>query len=135
MRFEIGIDLAKRIARIRVIGTLDVSEFSSIITEFTDHPDFVPGMPAIWDMREADLRQITETDLRSVGEQSRQLAGRRGNARVALVVQDDFRFGMARMTQVLAASPNLDMAVFREFGAAEEWVSGWPRSDGGEDAV
>ena len=132
MRFEFSIDSVKRLARIRVVGVLDVSEFSARVTDFTDHPDFIQGMPAIWDMRDADLRSITEKDMKSIGDQSRQLAGRRGNARVALVVTDDFRFGMARMTLVLAESPNLDMAAFRELVAAEEWVSGLPRSDDGE---
>lgn len=124
MRFETHIDSAKGIARIRITGPMDVSGFSAVVTEFMDHPDFVPGMPAIWDMREADLERITEEEIRSIGSQSRQLAERRGSARVALVVSDDFRFGMARMTQVLAASPNLEMAAFRDFASAEKWVFG-----------
>lgn len=106
----------------RVVGAFDASEFSAGIIELMDHPDFIPGMPAIWDMGDADLSQVTKAAMRSVGVQSRQLADRRGNARVALVVPDDFRFGMARMLQVLGESPNLDMEVFRTFDEAEEWI-------------
>ncbi len=129
MHLEIDIDSVRPLARIRIVGAFDVSEFSAGLTELIERPDFIPGMPAIWDLREADLMGVTGRDMVAVGEQSRLRADRRGNARVALVVPDDFRFGMARMLQVLGESPNLDMKVFREFGAAEEWIVGLPRSD------
>lgn len=128
MRLEVDIDSARGIARMRVIGAWDESEFSAGITKLTDRPDFLPGMPAIWDMGDADLGGMTEEDMRAAGEQCRRLAHRRGNAKVAMVVQDDFRFGMARMLEVLGGAPNLDIAVFRDFGAAEAWVVGEPGS-------
>ena len=129
MRLEIKIDSVRSIARMRVFGVWDVSEFSARLTELTDHPDFKPGMPAIWDMRDADLAGMTKGDMLAAGEKSRQLADRRGNARVAFVVPDDLRFGMARMPQVVGRSPNLDIQVFRDFAAAEAWIAESPGSD------
>lgn len=123
MRFETHIDSANRIARIRITGAFDVSRFSAIVTDIMEHPDFIPGMPAVWDMREAELGHVTEQEMRSIGDQSQHLAERRGNARAALVVSDDFRFGMARMTQVLGKSPNLEMAIFRDLVSAEDWAT------------
>ncbi len=135
MRIEIDIDSVRRIARMRVFGAWDVSDFSAKITELTDNPNFIPGMPAIWDMRDADLGGMTKGDMLALGEQSRQLAHRRGNARVALVVPDDLGFGVARMLEVRGAAPHLDIAVFRAFGEAEEWIVASPQSDVGGDAI
>ncbi len=41
---------------------------------------------------------------------------------MALVVSDDFSFGVARMHQVLGESPNLEVSVFRDLSTAEGWA-------------
>ena len=58
-----------------------------------------------------------------------------GKARLAIVASDDLNFGVARMHEVLGASPNLEIAVFRDLSAAEEWALGGGSSSGEESAT
>ncbi len=124
---DFEIDRSKGIVWVRVSGAVDIPAVFERGVDFLDHPDFVPGMPTVWDLREADLSAIGEADMRLVGLRNRDLAERRGRARMALVVSDDFSFGVARMHQVLGESPNLEVSVFRDLSAAEGWAL---RSDG-----
>ena len=119
MSIDFEIDRSKGIAWVRVSGALDVPAAFERAVEFLDHPEFVPGMPTVWDLREADLSAIGQADMRLAGVWNRDLAERRGRARIALVVSDDFSFGVARMHQVWGESPNLEVSVFRDLSAAE----------------
>ena len=133
MPFEIDIDPIRQIARIRVSGRIERAEFESSARRFLEHPDFVPGMPAIYDLRDIDFGSHTAEESKIIGEMNQGFAKRRGSAKIALVVSDDFRFGMARMHQVVSESPNLNVSVFRNLDEAEEWALASPPSDIGDD--
>ena len=47
-----------------------------------------------------------------------------GSARVAIVVNNDVNYGMARMTQMLAEAqtPTITIRAFRKFEDAERWL-------------
>lgn len=122
MSIDFEIDRNKGIAWVRVSGALDIPAVFERAANFLDHPDFVAGMPTVWDLRDADLAAFGEADMRLVGVRNRDLAERRGRARMALVVSDDFSFGVARMHQVLGESPNLEVSVFRDLSTAEGWA-------------
>ena len=138
MSIDFEIDCSKGIVWVRASGPIDISDVFERAVDALDHPDFVPGMPTVWDMREADLSAYGQADMRLAGVRNRDLAERRGTARMAVVVSDDFSFGVARMHQVLGESPNLEVSVFRDLSAAERWAlrgSGSGEEDSGERSM
>jgi len=124
MQVEVSIDRGLNLAVIRITGNLLLGEVTRHAMAFVERPDVVPGMPAIFDLREADFSSFGATDSRSLAEVNRRLATRRGSARVAFLVQSDLGYGVLRMHEVLGQSPNLQVRVFRDLMEAQHWVLG-----------
>jgi hypothetical protein len=122
MEVEVSIDGERRIAVVRITGTLDVGELARQAASFVERPDFVPGMPAIFDLRGLDFASFGAPESRAVAHVNRKLAPRRGAARVAAVVDGDLAFGILRMHEVLGQSPNLLVRAFRDLEEARRWV-------------
>ena len=66
MRLEVDIDSSRQLARIRILGPFEPSQFLAAAKEFLAHPEFTPGMPAIYDLRGADLKLVTAEDLKFI---------------------------------------------------------------------
>lgn len=105
-------------------GVLSVRRMESVIQEVVDRDDFVPGMGTLWDLRAADLSNVTSGDLRYLRQSRTDLAPRRGAGRVALLATDDLTFGISRMVEASTAVPGISIMVFRDEGQAVSWVSG-----------
>lgn len=124
MQIEISIDPDRHVAMVHIAGRLDMREVARAAAAFVDHPDFTPGMPAIFDLRDVDFASFGAAESRAISEINRRLASRRGSARVALLVESDLGFGVLRMHEVLGQSPNLQVRVFRDMVEAQHWVLG-----------
>lgn len=119
---EISMDSHLNLAVIRISGPLVQEEVARQAAAFVERPDFVPGMPAIFDLRELDFSSLGPAESQAVWEMNRRLAVRRGSARVAMVVDSDLGFGVLRMHEVLGRSPNLQFRVFRDVQEAQHWA-------------
>ena len=129
MPIDLSFDQTLGIAVLRVVGTADVEEVFSCTAAMVEHKDFVRGMPSLWDLTEADVEPVNRGRAERVGHDNKRLADRRGQARVAIVGNDDLRFGIARMLGVLSTSPNLEVMVFRDLKSAQEWAVSEDGSD------
>jgi hypothetical protein len=122
MPIEWSIDKQRRLAMARVTGVVDAGEVVGGLAELVGHEDFVPGMPSVWDLSEADISILNKDGMKSVGLHNRATADRRGEAKAAIVSSEDLSFGVGRMLEVLSASPNLEIRVFRDLESAQEWA-------------
>lgn len=80
--------------------------------------------PRLWDLREADLSQLTRAELRLVARRVRALDLSREESRVSVVVSRDVDFGVMRMFELTEADalPGA-IRVFRDFSDAQMWAS------------
>ena len=97
-----------------LIGLLDVIESS---------PTWPPDTAAVWDLREADFSAARTDDLRTVlAEHATREA--RVRARIAMIADDDLKFGMLRMYELMGGDRLGAVRIFREREAAERWALG-----------
>jgi hypothetical protein len=95
-------------------------EWRAAVDAFLADPDYAPGMPVVHDWREAqDVPSPIEIQKRAA-----YVAGRLSSqpTRWALVVRGVESYGMARMAQGLMADSAVDVRMFRDATAAEDWV-------------
>lgn len=86
------------------------------------HPAFKPGIPAIWDLREADLSSVNAAEAAESARSNERDKAARGRSRVALVVKDKFSYGMARVYLAYGAVEHLDFQIFFELEDARQWI-------------
>jgi len=102
-------------------GATSSDDMITNIASLVDHPSFTPGLRVLLDMREVvpslhrpDVLDIA-TYVKSQGEKLRDL-------RLAVVVTRDSSFGMAHEQKAALAGSLMEMEVFRDVGAALEWL-------------
>ncbi len=122
MTHRIRLDDSRRYFRIIVVGQLTLSYIEEIVEEMMEGPDFRPNLGVLWDLRSADVRLLAGIELSLMRESRRRAAVRRGSARIALLADDDYTFGMSRMAEVSADVPELPIRVFRDEVEAEKWI-------------
>jgi len=122
LTFEIEVDKSGRFCLVRLRGRMDISEYESAMHAFQEHPGVVPGMATVYDLREAQMGHLNADDFRTMSVYNEKNAARRGPARIAIVVPDAVHYGLARMYQVLGATPNLDTQVFTDHEKAVQWA-------------
>ncbi|MEW6322747.1 MAG: hypothetical protein AB1635_16880 [Acidobacteriota bacterium] len=97
-----------------------VEDWESALTELLGS-----GVPAdvrtLWDLRAMDFRNVDRRTLAQINEFRRRSPGRT-TARLALVVADDFAFGMARMFELMSAESDGRIMVFRDYDEAVAWL-------------
>lgn len=123
MRYEIRIDSSRGLCRVRFTGAVEPSELEAFRADFRAALDATPAMPTLYDLRQASLDRATASQMRQLGAVNASLSEWRGASRLALLVGDDLSFGLMRMYEVLGASPNLRIQVFRDEREAEEWAA------------
>jgi hypothetical protein len=111
-----------RLFRVLLIGRVDVTRVLATLTEMFAHPNFAPGVPAIWDANDADLSALKREDFHAFREYQAQRVATRGRARIAMVSGNDLEFGFGRMFAQMANLSHLEINVFREMEDAEHWV-------------
>jgi len=123
MPLSFTIDTELHILRITVEGAPSMRDQVKLAAEWTQHPDYRPGMPILLDNRlrtePSDTQHITE------------VAGEAGCAsflpkgtRCAVVVASDAEFGMTRMFASLSDERPLVTVPFRNISDAEQWLTG-----------
>lgn len=108
---------------VRVSGPVTRDIYEPAVRTVLDLPIFEKGMSLIFDLREADLTQLHADDFRHFAIVNARFAGRRGQARSALVVRDKLQFGMMRMYSTLGGTENLQNEIFSDLDAAITWAT------------
>ncbi|MFQ5703788.1 MAG: hypothetical protein ACE5HT_07180 [Gemmatimonadales bacterium] len=115
------LDQEHRIVRISVTGVVEAREHQLQYEEITRS---YPSWNRLWDFRDADLSQLSESDLASIADFAAQREDPKERPRVALLVGRNVDFGVSRMYEVLAEERySATFSVFRDEAAAERWLS------------
>lgn len=117
------VDLSEGAAHITLRGAFGYRQFEEALTAMVRHPAYRTGMNALWDLRGGGFSRIVNAELKRMIDTARDHDGLRAGARVALLVETDLEFGLARMTEILAGDLASEIRVFRDPDAAAAWVS------------
>jgi hypothetical protein len=84
-----------------------------------------PSQNVVWDISDAEISELSATDVRSIAETTKQLAHSRPGGKTAIVSAADMPFGLARMYQAFAelAEQKSHVEVFRSREEALAWIS------------
>ena len=87
------------------------------------HERFRKNADALWDLREANMPDVTGNDFVQLARFIRSKTEERGSHyKVALVVTSDYQFGVARMYEAHTDRPPVEMMAFRAMEDAECWL-------------
>lgn len=112
---------------IRVNQIVDVDDLLSMRQMLIEDPEFISGMPTLYDIRQEAVNVITKEHIRTIGDQTDSIIHRRGKHRTALLAGDDLSFGLSRMYEILGEHPDINLTVFRD----EEEAINWLKEDDG----
>ena len=87
------------------------------------HQAFKTGIPAIWDLREADLSTVNAAEAAESARNSERKKAARGRSKVALIVKGKFEYGMARVFLAYGAVEHLNFKLFYGIDEAKQWIS------------
>jgi hypothetical protein len=108
----------------RISGEFGVQEFRTTTSEELGHPEFRPGMDALWDFTQADISKVTSDDVRTMVQRMQQVSRQRGSGyRIAIVAPDDLTFGLSRMYEAQSAGLDREIRVFRDEKEALAWLA------------
>jgi hypothetical protein len=106
----------------KIVGQLDLPDYNKQMKDFVQSDEFPSDVNTLWDLREMDFSdhdyQMEERIVKARGE----LNKKRGNAKVALVVESAIQYGMARVFQSLADPHSSIIRVFYSYEDAQDWV-------------
>ncbi len=119
----VNIQIQSGIATLTATGPLIGADIQAALAEYLKHPDRIVGMPAIWDLRTADMESLTTEDVRElVGQFSvhiHELA-----KHVAIIVDNPLQYGMARAWQQWAESKaHQNRRIFPTPEQAHQWLA------------
>ena len=95
-----------------------LSDVIDIMDDWVTDTDFEPPLHALVDVRKAEFAPSAH----EVRVGARRLERFGDSARIALVVADDFQFGLGRMLGILSESSGVDLRPFVELEEAARWV-------------
>ena len=122
MPIEVDIEPVTGFRTYTVRGAITADEVRSTLEKVYALKDINPGASALWDLREADIKIPTE-DARHLSDFVGKLIGEGVGGKAALIVPEDFEFGMARMYEtILASQSRKRVKVFRDWGEASSWL-------------
>ena len=125
MPIETRIDTETGLRTHVLIGSVSQEEVEDALGEVYSRPDFLPDADTLCDLREANLGQLSHTVIKSIADYVAKNRGAKSGARTAVVVGRDLGFGLARMyEQMLMASTDLRVRVFRDTDEAMAWLEG-----------
>lgn len=123
MDWEIELDEASRYARITTHGTFGNSDYLRLVDEVLSHPNWRPGLPALFDHRDLTMSGVTYDVMRRAGETHLANDDRIGDGKAAILMASAADFGSARQFENLVESQaQARLKVFLDVGQAEAWV-------------
>lgn len=128
MPISSNIDSASGLVTLTVHGPVDGAMIKQALQTVVDDPHFTPGADMLWDFADAQGQNPTGEAIQDLVRFVGSLKERRGSGyKVALVTRGDLEYGFARMYEAYAESLPFAVKVFRDRGAASEWLMSQPR--------
>ncbi len=82
----------------------------------------------LWDLRlAADSDDLNYQGIKMVVDQARAVREGKWHRKTAILVGEDFRYGLARMYKSLAVDLPMEVEIFSDIRQAEQWLSGGER--------
>lgn len=122
MTISYRIDPDQGIVLTEASDVLTVRELMAHKQALLNDPQFRPGLKELSDVRQVDQLAVTPDDLRALAAFDHKHAAVLSEHKLALLVPNDYVFGMARMYQLLSESGGDNVMVFREEGEARRWL-------------
>lgn len=106
----------------RLRADVTVAEVLARHAALLEHPAFAPGVHTIWDVRGVSAPSWTLEDVRRIGSVIEGNASRRGEARVAVLVDSSTFYGIVRMLEQGSGLRVVAVRPARTIDAAVAWV-------------
>ena len=119
---EIKIDDERGIVRVTPARPVTVEDVCLAIDQIIEQPGFKKGLPSIWDMRFTELMNINADDIRQISEYANGVKDKRGDTRIAFIVNSDLAYGLGRMFEMVNATSHIRARVFRDYQEGEAWA-------------
>lgn len=120
---NLSIDRQRRVATVKLSGTLQATDLKDGFAAMVSHPDFEPGFNSLWDLRSASLARLDFEALRDIVRLAATKRDARGSGKVALVVTADVDYGVSRVYEMLASGLPTVVGVFRSVEEATAWFA------------
>jgi hypothetical protein len=118
-----AIDAKQRYVYTTVSGTIDLTEVLNHRRDLLADPAFAPDMPELADARTLKVVDFPPSSLSVVVQQDLLMSERMATTfRVALLLEDDRFFDLARGYERLSMPYGNDVAVFRDLESARRWL-------------
>jgi hypothetical protein len=104
-----------------VTSPLTIPQLEEMLVGVTSSKDFPPDTRTLWDLRGVDFEGIDRGFEELVISVRRQYP-QRGEARIALVVEDQLGLGMTRMYEILGEDLPQQTRVFTSYAEGEQWL-------------
>jgi len=124
MEHTITFDSSNRQFNIKTKGDGDVSGIIAFFKDIIAHPQWKPGLKILLDHRNLKTDSLKMDGIQSISQFFKQSGPKFGDGKMALVMERDIDFGLARTWEILTAD-DVDIAieVFRSMGEASKWLA------------
>jgi hypothetical protein len=122
MPISYRIDSSRGLILTTASDTLTIDDLIAHKAALLADPQFRPGLKELSDVRGVRSLTLGPPEMRRLASLDSEHKARLGDYRLALVVPEDFLFGMARMYQQLTEENLPDIGVFRSVEKAVEWL-------------
>jgi hypothetical protein len=110
-----------RLIKAFATGIIRADDLHGLLKAILADPALVPGLRGLYDSRYAEP-DITVMQLAEVANEARKLLAR-GVGRIALVAHSQTTYRVAKTFSILARAIGIDVDVFTDTEAAEEWLA------------
>jgi hypothetical protein len=114
---------AKTITR-RVSGKLSVADIKTAMQDIQHHPEFKKGMHAIWDLSQADVRDISSHDIKDLIREIQKAIDLRGSDfKIAIIAPEDLSYGLSKVFEGYGMELPIFIRVMRSHDEANAWIN------------
>ena len=107
----------------RQVGTIDDEEFQNSYRSLFEDTGFKPSTNLLVDLRQADSSRRSQEAIQGFARYMKEWVQKVAKkSRVVVIAPKDVSFGLARMYEAYSESAHIEFAVFREAGAALEYL-------------
>jgi hypothetical protein len=121
MPINLRYDRVKKILYATIQEQTNPNEFSNATKEMVSSNEYPPDVRVLWDARSAKL-PLFDTRILMEFIEIRKRYPERGKAKLAIIVSNDFAFGITRMYEMLSSHLPQNIMVFKDFGQGEQWL-------------
>jgi len=121
MPIECRIDADEGIVFTTLSGEVGASDIIAAMEELLRRPGYRTGMIGLADLRSYTWR-TEASDIRRIAQFMIANGRKIGRSRTAIVVSDDYSYGMSRMYEAFASASPIKVRIFRDMDEAVTWL-------------